>query len=143
MEVPAIESTAGGSRRKVVVVMDTTYFGRKFGVLVILNLREGEILYRDFVKYETIDLYVKGLEKIRGRGYEIEAVACDGRKGLLRQIGFVPVQMCQFHQVAIVTRYLTRRPKTPASQELRELTLKLTKTGKEDFAAALNGWHEK
>ncbi len=108
-----------------------------------MDAHKGVILYREFVKYERIDLYAKGLEKLREQGYEIEAAVCDGRKGLLQLFDTVPVQMCQFHQVAIVTRYLTRRPKTPASKELRELTLKLTKTQKKDFAAALDGWHEK
>jgi hypothetical protein len=51
--------------------------------------------------------------------------------------------MCQFHQVAIVTRYLTRKPKLAAAQELRALVLMLTKTDKESFAGALEAWHKK
>ena len=49
--------------------------------------------------------------------------------------------MCQFHQVAIITRYLTRRPKLQAAVSLRELTLLLVKTDKESFIGALNRWH--
>ncbi|MEZ4907962.1 MAG: hypothetical protein R2771_10085 [Saprospiraceae bacterium] len=33
----------------------------------------------------------------------------------------IPVQMCQFHQSAIIRRYLTRRPKLEASCELMEI----------------------
>lgn len=143
IEVRTFDSTAGGKPQKVVVIIDTTYFGRNFGVLVILNAHEGEILYRDFVRYETNGLYAKGLSSLREQGYEIEAIVCDGRKGLLRLIDFVPVQMCQFHQVAIVTRYLTRNPKTLAAQELRKITLRLAKTDKESFIADLDRWFEK
>jgi hypothetical protein len=35
----------------------------------------------------------------------------------------IPIQTCQFHQVKIVTKYLTRRPKTEAGQKLREIAL--------------------
>ena len=56
---------------------------------------------------------------------------------------FYPVQMCQFHQVQIVTRYITKKPKLEANIELRELTLLLTKTDKESFTFWLEEWHEK
>ena len=128
---------------KVVAVMDTTYFGREFGVLVIRNAHTGEILHREFVKYETNSLYAKGLNSLKEHGYEIEAIVCDGRKGLFRLFDGVPVQMCQFHQVAIITRYLTRKPKIQAAQELRELTLTLARAEKQNFSAALGEWVEK
>lgn len=41
--------------------------------------------------------------------------------------------MCVFHQIQIITRYITRRPKLQANIDLRELTLLLTKTDKESF----------
>ena len=51
--------------------------------------------------------------------------------------------MCNFHQVAIVRRYLTKKPKMQASKELWELTLFLVKTDKESFEGALAAWHSK
>lgn len=140
-----VEVTSGerGSPGKIVAVMDTTYFGREFGVLVIRKAHTGEILHREFVKYETNSLYAKGLNSLKEQGYEIEAIVCDGRKGLFRLFDGVPVQMCQFHQVAIITRYLTRRPKIKAAQELRELALTLARTDKQSFSAALAGWFDK
>lgn len=51
--------------------------------------------------------------------------------------------MCHFHQVAIVTRYLTRRPKLEAGKELREIILSLTKSNEKEFAILLNNWLEK
>ena len=51
--------------------------------------------------------------------------------------------MCQFHQIAIENRYLTRRPKLEPAIELRRITLNLTKTDEETFAKQLNDWYTK
>jgi hypothetical protein len=53
------------------------------------------------------------------------------------------MQMCQFHQVQTVVRYLTRKPQTDAAKELKSLTLKLTKLSKSDFTEKLEAWHLK
>ena len=50
--------------------------------------------------------------------------------------------MCQFHQAAIIRRYLTKKPKMQASKELWEHVLLLSKTDKESFEGGLNAWHE-
>jgi hypothetical protein len=124
-----------------VVVMDTTYFGRGFGVMVFKNSLDGVVLYKQYVRYETNALYLSGISEIRRRGIDIQAIVCDGRQGLFGLFGDIPMQMCQFHQVQIVQRYLTRKPKTQAAIELKKLTLKLTKQSKEDFVNNLNNWY--
>lgn len=48
--------------------------------------------------------------------------------------------MCQFHQVAIVRRHITKRPKTLASIELQELVNMLKSTDKERFEGGLSQW---
>ena len=53
------------------------------------------------------------------------------------------MQMCQFHQIKIVVRYLTRKPKAQAAIDLKNLTLKLTKLTKIEFVNSLNNWHLK
>jgi hypothetical protein len=126
--------------RSVVVLMDTTYFGRRFGVMVFKDALSGENLLKTYVKYETNQLYQAGINELTRRGYKIQAIVCDGRRGLLTQFSDVPVQMCQFHQVAIITRYLTRNPKTPASVQLREIVSKLTKTTRSKLELAINEW---
>ncbi len=83
----------------------------------------GQILCKQYVDQETNKLYLSGIEEIGRRGIEIHAIICDGRKGLFQLFGSdLPVQMCQFHQVAIVRRYLTKNPKMQASIELWEHT---------------------
>lgn len=123
--------------------MDTTYFGRKFGVMVFKNSLTGQILFKQYVKQETNKLYLSGIEEITRRGIKIQAIICDGRKGLLQLFDNIPIQMCHFHQVAIIRRYLTKRPKMQASKELWELVLLLSKTDKESFVGGLKDWYDK
>jgi hypothetical protein len=122
--------------------MDTTYFGRNFGVMVFKN-SEGQPLYWRYVKYETVAGYLEGINYLERNGIDIKAIVCDGRKGLFQALKGYLVQMCQFHQVAIVTRYITRKPRIEASMELKEITHLLPRTDKESFFGALNEWHTK
>jgi len=122
--------------------MDTTYFGRDFGVMVFKNT-EGQHLYWKFVKYETISGYVEGINYLKRQGIIIKGIVCDGRKGLFKAFAEYPVQMCQFHQIAIVTRYITRKPKVQASVELKELMHFLPHTDKESFFGVLDQWYNK
>lgn len=126
------------------LLMDTTYFGRSFGVMVFKDSISGTILYKEYVKQETNQLYLKGVEEISRRGIKIQSIICDGRKGLIQLFDSdIPVQMCCFHQVAIIRRYLTKKPKMQASKELWEITLLLKKTDKESFIGVLNDWYSK
>jgi len=125
------------------VLMDTTYFGRKFGIMVFKDSITGQILFKQYVKQETNKFYLSGIEEIARRGIKIQAIICDGRKGLLQLFEGIPIQMCNFHQVAIIRRYLTKKPKMQASKELWEHVLLLVKTDKESFEGGLNAWHIK
>jgi len=125
------------------VLMDTTYFGRKLGVMVFKDSISGQILYKQYVKQETNKLYLSGIEEIARRGIKIQAIICDGRKGLMQLFEGIPVQMCNFHQVAIIRRYLTKKPKMQASKELWAHVQLLTRTDKESFEAGLAAWYSK
>jgi hypothetical protein len=122
--------------------MDTTYFGRTFGVMVFKNSIDGQILFKQYVKQETNRLYLQGIGEIARRGIKISAIICDGRKGLFQLFGvYLLIQMCNFHQIAIIKRYLTMNPKMKASKELWKVSLLLTKTCKEIFEARLQVWY--
>jgi hypothetical protein len=129
--------------RAVVVLMDTTYFGRSFGVMLFKDSYTGENLFKQYVKYETNQLYADGINWLKEKGFTVKAIVCDGRKGLVGMFKDIPVQMCQFHQAAIITRYITRKPKLQAAQELREIVLGLTRTNKSELINALNTWQAK
>ncbi len=55
----------------------------------------------------------------------------------------ISVQMCQFHQAQITTRYLTKKPKLEAAKELRVLSLQLIKIGRFSFESELEKWYLK
>lgn len=131
------------SPKEVIVLMDTTYFGRKFGVMLFKDALTGVNLYKTYVKTETNQQYAQGIEYLLQKGFTISALVCDGRRGLFQLFPGIPIQMCNFHQVAIIRKYLTKKPKMQASKELWVLTLLLVRTDKESFEGALSDWNIK
>ena len=123
--------------------MDTCYFRRGFGVMVFRDCLSHRNIFWKFLNYETLAEYRSGIDHIKSQGVHISGIVCDGKRGLFRAFGTIPVQMCQFHQVAIITRYITRNPKLQAGIELKSLIHKLTKSSKLDFSNLLNEWHTK
>lgn len=99
-----------------------------------------ENLLKYYVKTETNRLYKQGIEELKSNGYIIKAIVCDGRRGLIQSFENIPVQMCQFHQAAIVRRYITKNPRMPAAIELKEITVLMKQTDRESFEGALNEW---
>ncbi len=129
--------------RKAIILMDTTYWGRVFGVMLFKDAITKEKLLKYYVKNETNLLYKQGIKELQSKGYTIIAIICDGRRGLLSSFGDIPVQMCQFHQAAIVRRYITKKPRLQASIELNQIVRLMSKTDKESFEGALNEWSDK
>jgi len=123
--------------------MDTTYWGRGFGVMLFKDSLTKENLLKYYVKTETNALYIQGINELKSMGFQITAIVCDGRKGLIQSFGNIPVQMCQFHQSAIIRRYLTKKPKLKAAQELMEVVDLMKQTDKESFVGALQLWFDK
>ncbi len=130
------------SPRKVVILLDTSYWKRGFGVMLFKDAYTDENLLKYFVKYETNQLYMQGITTLQQMGFEIVAIVCDGRRGLFQLFSPIPVQMCQFHQVAIIRRYLTKKPKLKASQQLLQLLELLTQTDKESFEGLFDEWYQ-
>jgi len=129
--------------RKVVILMDTTYWGRGFGVMLFKDAYTKENLLKYYVKTETNALYFQGINELKKQGFTILAIVCDGRRGLFNLFDNIPVQMCQFHQAAIIRKYITKKPKLPASIELKELVAMMKMTDKESFEGGLELWFTK
>lgn len=120
--------------------MDTTYFGRSFGVMVFLDAVTGRVLHHKFVKYETNADYQQGINHIMAKDTSVHAIVCDIRRGLTSLFDITPVQLCQFHQIQIINRYLTKKPKSEAAFSLRQIALTLTQSHYEQFQALLDAW---
>ena len=138
-----VDSFSSAYPESVVIIPDTTYFSKTFGVMLFQEASSGNILYRKFIKNETNRDYLEGLRYIEKCGTRIKAVVCDGHVGLLQAISFCPVQMCQFHQFQIVRKLLTNNPHLPAGMEPLALMRRVLSMGKEEFISAFDKWCDK
>lgn len=131
------------TEKEVVINMDTTYWGRNFGLMVIKDTFRNKILWYKFVRHETVADYIEGIEWLRATGFKIYGIVCDGLGGLFQALRQYRVQMCQFHQIMIVRRYLTLSPELPAAVELLNITNLITQTDKDCFLGMVDEWYGK
>jgi len=127
--------------KQIVIVADTTFWGRSYGVCVFRSPELKKNLWWDEVESERVATYHYGRKMLEERGWTLTAAVVDGRRGLARVFSDMPVQICIFHQMKRVTQYLTRRPETLPGQELRTLMLRLPKSNENEFTKLLTEWH--
>ena len=127
----------------VVGIADVTFWGRGYGVLVFRSQELQQNLYWTEVISETAENYREARLILEELGYTFDAIVLDGRRGIREVFKDIPVQICQFHQVAAIKRYLTSRPKLEAGVELRAISLFLTKLDEKTLGQALDEWHTK
>lgn len=108
--------------KSVVLLIDTTYWKRHFGLMLFKDSISGDNLLKYLVSRETNALYLKGISELEKQGYRILAVICDGRRHLMQKLGKYPVQLCQYHQIKIIQRYLPNNAKHPSARDLRLIT---------------------
>lgn len=129
--------------KDVTVQLDTTYWGRHFGLMVIKDALRNKILWHKYVRNETIAQYIEGISWLKSQGFKIYGAVIDGMRGLAQALYPIPVQMCQFHQILIIRRYLTQEPDLEVSIQLLDLVKSITRMDKESFIGAFNEWYEK
>ncbi|MDO4777843.1 MAG: hypothetical protein Q4A06_10415 [Cardiobacteriaceae bacterium] len=117
--------------------MDTTCFGRQYGIMVLYDSIGKQALLVEEVRYESNAPYLEAIRSLQEKGIHIQSITCEGRWGLTKLFPDIPMQLCQFHQVQIIQRYLTRHPKSLAACELKELALTLKNGTQTDFEVAL------
>lgn len=129
---------------ETVVLMDTTYWGRNFGVVVLMDASDSRVLWFKFIdRKERLDDYREGLTCLKESGLLIKAVVSDGFTGVKEMLSGIPYQLCQFHQLMRIRQLLTNNPKLPASVELKTIASFLTTSNKEQFRAMLEDWHNR
>lgn len=125
-----------------VTIADTTFWGRSYGVCVFRSPVLKKNLWWTEVANEKVATYHYGRKILEDRGWVFTAAVVDGRRGLARVFDDIPVQICIFHQMKRITKYLTRRPETLAGQELRTIMLQLPQSTEKDFTKRLKEWHQ-
>ncbi len=131
--------------REIILVLDATYFGKKKdkdGLLLGKDWITKEIVYYDFIKSETKEVFLKCRYFLEQKGFKIKGVVVDGRIGVKDVFNDLPLQMCQFHQIQIVNRYLTKNPKLHPSKQLKTVIEKLTKSTYFSFTENFKFWFE-
>ena len=126
---------------KVVLGVDACFYGHEFGVVVFRGLiKKINLLWR-FVTTENQESYISGISELQSKGWIILCLVVDGKNLSLGEKLNIPLQMCQFHQVAIIKRYLTSNPKLLASQQLKQIAELLPKTTEAKFTILLDAWY--
>lgn len=127
----------------IVAVIDCVFFGRVSGYLVVRDPHSRQNVYWARISGETIAEYQRAKACLEAQGFAIKAVVTDGKPGARGVFGDSPTQMCHFHQKAIITRYLTLRPKLEAGKELKAIVQGLCEASEETLSRHLASWHEK
>lgn len=130
--------------RRIVALMDASYWGRTFGVVIIKDNITGRVLWHKFIdRKEKVDDYAEGITWLEEQGYEITGIVSDGLKGLRNRFSTYPFQHCQFHQIQYVKIKLTNNPKTDAAIELLNLVRVMCHTDKESFIGSFGKWEKR
>ena len=124
----------------LVLLADVTFFGRGYGILVFRSQLLKKNIYWKEIIHETPEVYREARKELESQGFTFKSIVLDGKRGVREVFSDIPVQMCQFHQTAILKRYLTSRPKTEAGKELRAIGLALTILTEKDFKIVLEEW---
>lgn len=127
------------------LVIDATYFGKKKdkdGVLIAKDSFTGRIVYYKFIESETTNQYQLLRNHLESTGFTIVSVTIDGRPGVKSVFQDLPLQMCQFHLMQIVNRYLTKKPKLLPSKQLKTIVDSLPQSNQNSFKARFEYWLE-
>jgi len=127
----------------VVIEADATFFNRHEGVCIFHAPKINKVLTYAFIKSETALIYRILRDNIESTGFRILAAVIDGRKGVKEVFSDVPVQMCQYHQLMILRRYLTMNPRLEAGKELRIISKNLCTVSRSEFELLFAQWCNK
>lgn len=125
-----------------VIVADMTFVKRTFGVCVFRSPHLKKNLGWKAALTETANVYHQVRWDIERQGFKVQAAVIDGRPGICDVFWDVPIQMRHFHQIAIMTRYLTARPKLAAGQTLRHIALQIPKSNEDEMNRLIAGWYK-
>ena len=79
---------------ETVIVADSTFFKRPFGVCVLRADKIKQNIFWRFIDYERAETYRRGRVNIERKGFIITAAVTDGRSGVREVFADVPCQMC-------------------------------------------------
>lgn len=130
--------------RSMVAIADATRAGIDW-VVVIRDPHRKENVHVQPVSREATSAYQMARDSLEQKGFVFKALVGDGRVATPWLFPDIPIQMCHFHQLQIVIRCTTLRPKLDAGVELLALVKTLPGTTEKEFTAAFKAyctkWH--
>lgn len=93
------------------------------------------------IHIKTANDYKQLVDELTEQGFVIRGVTIDGKRGAAKAFTEIPIQICHIHQIAIVKRYFTSRPKLEPSIELLKICRCIPTTTEIRFAELLSQWH--
>jgi hypothetical protein len=123
----------------VPLVFDATFFGRSYGLLIFRA--QGKNIHWMEIDGEKMSYIEAGLVHLKAQGWQFSSVTIDGRRGVIalirKHFPHVPIQLCVFHQKAIIQRYTTTAPKTECGIAIRCLMANLLHLTQAEFTQKL------
>jgi len=117
------------------LLIDATFFGREYGYLCFHDNKN--IIYFEEIKSESVAAFRSAFYKLINAGIRFKSFTIDGKRGFIQTLKRIfpatPIQMCHFHQKAIIRRYITNNPKTQCGVELKSLMNKLSSDEPQNF----------
>ena len=95
----------------IILIADCTFFSRNEGLCIFYAWNLKKVILYNQITSESKKIYLKMKNEIESQGFSITAVVLDGRTGIRSVFKNIPIQMCQFHKLAILRRYLTNNPR--------------------------------
>ena len=124
----------------IILIADCTFFSRYDGLCIFYAVNLKKVITYCTIRTESKSVYEKLKQEIEELGFKIMVVVIDGKKGVKEVFKPIPIQMCHFHQISIIRRYITNNPRIEAAKELKKLVYNLCKTKKIIFVTDFQKW---
>ena len=89
--------------------------------MVFKESKTKKVINYKIVNNENNESYKQWVKELQKQWWIIKAIVCDWRRWLLTWFPDIPTQMCQFHQKAILRRYITKNPVLEANKDLKKI----------------------
>ena len=116
--------------KSLVLLLDAVYFDKKYSVLIGSDGNTGKPVYMKQISTETVADYYNAIIQLRRDGFVINGVVVDCKPGVAKMIDEmkITVQVCQFHFIKNMNKYIPSNVKLYPSIELRKIALDIPKS---------------
>ena len=121
--------------KEAILLMDVVTVADGTKTMIVEDYLQRKVISVQEIDAERVHIYRTNIEKFIKAGTKIRGIVVDGRSGVIPALEeYAPVQMCHFHFVAIITRYLgKKRSKTFQSLVLKYVSRAALRMGQDAF----------